>query len=97
MEHCDAIEKYIHKRIEKLDKFFKREPLPVYIDLILQAHREHDFFKVELKVNSAHYHIMVQSEGFDMHAMIDEAVLRMIKDITKKKERYGHELHLSYV
>ena len=97
MDHSDAIEKYIQKKIEKVDKFFKREPLPIKIDMVLEAHREKDFFKVEFRVNSYHYHITAQTEGHDMYAMIDEAVHKMIKDITRRKDKLGHELHLSYV
>ena len=96
MAHSDAIEKYIHTKIQKLDKFFKREPQPIYIDIVLEAHREKHFFDVELKINSTHYHIFIQTEGCDMYAMIDEAVHRAVKDIAKKKEKMGYDLHFSY-
>ncbi len=96
MDHSDAIEKYIHKKVEKIDKFFKREPLPLHIDIILEAHRERHYFKVEFKVNSYNYHIVVNTEGMDMYHMIDEAVTKMIKEITRRKEKLGHSLHVSY-
>jgi len=97
MAHSDAIENYIHKKIVKIEKYFKREPQPIYIDIILEPHREKHFFKVEFKVNSYHYHVVVKTEGMDMYMMIDDAITRIIKEITRKKERLGHELHLSYV
>jgi len=96
MDRSDAIEKHIYNKISKLDKFFKRESSPINIEMILEAHREKQYFNVEFKVNSPHYHIVVKTEGHDMYAMIDEAVLIMIKDITRKKEKMGHELHFSY-
>ena len=96
MGHSDAIEKYIYKKIEKLDKFFKREPLPIYIDIVLEPHREKNFFKVDFRINSTHYHIAVQTEGIDMYAMIDDAVHKVIKDMTRKKEKMGYELYLNY-
>ena len=96
MDRSDAIEKYIYKNIQKLDKFFKREPLPVNIDIMLEPHREKDFFKVAFKINSIRYHIAVQVQGLDMYAVIDEAVHRIIKEITRKKEKMGHDLHLIY-
>lgn len=97
MAHSHAIENYIHNKIIKIEKFFKREPQPIYIDIILEPHREKHFFKVEFKVNSYHYHVVVKTEGMDMYMMIDDAITRIIKEITRKKERLGHELHLSYV
>ncbi len=96
MDHSDAIEKYIYKKIQRLDKFFKREPLPINIDMTLAAHREKHYFNVEFKVNSTHYHSVVKTEGHDMYAMIDDAVSIMIKDITRKKEKMGHGFHLNY-
>jgi ribosomal subunit interface protein len=96
MDRSDAIEKYIYKNIAKLDKFLKREPLPINIEMVLEAHREKQYFNVEFKLNSTHYHIVVKTEGHDMYAMIDEAIYIMIKDITRKKEKMGHELHFSY-
>lgn len=97
MGRSDAIEKYVYKKIEKIDKFLKREPLPIFIDIVLESHREDDFFKVEFKIHSFHYHINVLTQGADMYAMIDEAVHKMAKDIIRKKEKMGHEFHLSYV
>jgi ribosomal subunit interface protein len=96
MAYSDAIEKYIYKKIEKIYKFFKREPLPVNIDIMLEPHREKDYFKVEFKINSVRYHIAVQAKGLDMYAVIDEALNRIVKEITKKKEKMGHNLHFSY-
>lgn len=97
MPHSDAIEMYAHKKIEKLDKFFKREPSPIFIDLILEAHHQKHFFKVECKINSVNYHLIVQTEGTDMYTMIDDAMYKITKDITRKKSKLGHELHPSYV
>lgn len=97
MSHSVAIEQYIQKKFEKIEKFFKREPQPIYIDIILEPHREKHFFKVELKISSVHYHFVVHTEGNDMYLMIDEAMHKMTKDIVRKKEKMGHELHVSYM
>ncbi|MBP6870206.1 ribosome-associated translation inhibitor RaiA [Candidatus Babeliales bacterium] len=97
MARSEAIEKYIQKRIEKITKFFKREPQPIFMDVVLEPHREKHFFKVEFKVNTSHYNFIVQTEGLDMYMMIDNAISKMIKDITRRKERLGHDLHLSYI
>lgn len=96
MDRSDSIEKYIHDKIQKIDKFFKREPLPINIEMILEAHREKHYCNVEFKVNSTNYHLVVKTEGRDMYTMIDEAVAIMIKDITRQKGKMGHGLHVSY-
>lgn len=97
MDHSNAIENYINKKIEKIKKFFKREPQPIYIDIILELNREKHAFKIECKLHSVHYHLITHGQGPDIYLMIDNAISKMIKDISRKKERFGHELHLSYV
>jgi len=93
MAHSDAIEKHVLKKIAKVDRFFKREPEPISMEIILEPHREKHFFKVEFLVNSHNYHIVIKTEGMDMYAMIDEAISKMVKDIARKKEKMGHDLH----
>lgn len=97
MAHSQAIENYIFKKIGKLDKFFKREPLPISIDIVLEPHREKHFYKVACTIDSVHYHKTVHNQGMDMYVMIDETIRKIIKDITRRKEKSGHDHHLVYV
>jgi len=97
MDRSDIIEKYAYKKIEKIDKFFKRTPSPINIDMILQSQNKNPLVKVEFRVHSASYNITIRTEGNDIHSTIDEAVYRMIRDMTRKKGKMGHPLHLSYV
>jgi len=92
MDHSDAIEQHVLHKAEKLDKFFKREPLPITIEIILDAHYEHHFFNAEIIVNSKNYHLVVCTQGSDMYAMIDEAIHKMIRSIAHKKEEMSHDL-----
>ena len=96
MSHSDAIEKYISKKIEKLDKFFKRNVQPVFIDIVLEPHHQKHFYKIACKINSTQYHTSIHSQGMDMYMMIDEAVRKIIKDITRRKEQIGHHNHPSF-
>lgn len=93
MDHSDAIEKHAQDKLAKLDKFFKREPSPIIIDLVLEAHRESHYFIAELRVKSTHYDLIARTEGNDMYSMIDEAVHKMVKEISRKKERLVHDAH----
>lgn len=93
MDHSDAIENHAYEKLAKLDKFFKREPSPIIIEMVLEAHREQHYFIAELKVNSTHYDLVSKTEGNDMYSMIDEAVHKMVKEISRKKEKMVHDLH----
>ncbi len=97
MAHSDAIEQYISKKIEKLDKFFKRALLPISIYIVLDPHLQKHFYKVVCKINSGHYHKVIQNQGMDMYMMIDETIRKIIQDLSRKKEKHGPSMHLSYV
>lgn len=92
MDYSQAIEEHVLNKAEKFDKFFKREPLPVDIEIVLEAHREKHYFKVEIIVHSKNYHLVAHSEGDDMYVMIDEAVHKMVREIAHKKEMMGHDI-----
>ena len=91
-DHSDAIEQYVLAKSEKLDKFFKREPLPIAIEIILESHREKHYVNVEIIVKSKNYNCIAHAQGSDMYAMIDQAVHIMIGEISRKKEKMGHDI-----
>jgi ribosomal subunit interface protein len=98
MDHSDAIEQHVLDKAEKLDKFFKREPLPIDIEIVLEAHHDKHFYKAAVIVKSKNYNLVAHAEGSDMYAMIDEAMHTMVREIAHKKEVMGHDItshHLS--
>lgn len=90
MAHSDAIEKYISNKLSKLDKFFKRNSSQASIDIVLESHCHKHWYKVACTINSQQYHKTIHRQGMDMYMMIDQAIHKIIKDITRKKEQVGH-------
>lgn len=87
MEHSDAIETYANNELEKLTKFLHKEPEPIYFDLVLEAGREHLHHKVELRVNSKHFHFITHREGKDLYKELDHVIKIMGQEIKKHKEK----------
>ncbi len=92
MDHSDALEKHVLEKSEKLDNFFKREPLPIDIEIVLQAHRAKHYFNADIIVKSKNYHLVAHVESSDMYVAIDEVVHKMVREIAHKKEKMGHDL-----
>ena len=92
IDRSDALEQHILKKAEKLDKFFKREPLPVDIEIILESRRQRHHFQAEIVVKSKNYHLVAKSEGSEMYAMIDDAIHKIVREIAHKKEEMGHDI-----
>ncbi len=85
MEHSDALTQYTNEALEKVYKFIEREPEPIQIDVILEAHRQHAHHKVEIRMNSKHYHFLLAHEGPDIYLLIDHVIKILIEDIKKTK------------
>ena len=85
MEHSDALTTYVNEALEKIFKFIEREPEPIQIDVILEAHKQHAHHKVEIRMRSKHYHSLLSNEGPDIYREIDYVVKVLIEDIKKTK------------
>ncbi|HBR71076.1 TPA: ribosome-associated translation inhibitor RaiA [Candidatus Dependentiae bacterium] len=85
MESSPTIEKYINEKVEKLDRFLKKERLPKKLEIILEAERVHQQHDVELRLHCATYHERAQVSGKDLYAQIDAVFDVLIKEINKKK------------
>lgn len=87
MDHSNSIEEYANKELDKLSKFLSREPEPIYLDLVLEAGREHLHHKVELRINSKHFHFITSREGKDLYQELDHVIKIMGQEVKKHKEK----------
>lgn len=85
MEHSDALETYVNNALEKIFKFIEREPEPIQINVILEAHKQHAHHKVEIRMSSKNYHFLLSHEGPHIYQEIDHVVKILIEDIKKTK------------
>lgn len=88
MDHSVSIENYVRKELEKLTKFLQKEDDLIHIDFVLDASHVHAHHKVELRLNSKHYHLIASHEGPELYQEIDRVIKTMIQEIKKHKEKY---------
>ena len=87
MEHSVALENHARKELEKVTKLLQKEDDLVHLDLVLDAARIHAHHKVELRLNSKHYHLIASEEGADLYLLIDHVIKTMTHEIKKQKEK----------
>lgn len=87
MDHSDSVENYTKVALEKLYKFIEKEPEPINLEIVLEAHRQHHHHKVEIRIRSKHYHFLVEHEGPDLYTEIDYVVKHLIEEIKKEKSK----------
>lgn len=83
MDHSVAIENYATKAADTLTKYLEKEPEPVFMDVILEAHKQHAHHKVECRLNSKNFHFIIDREGSDLYQEIDH-VMKIAKEEIKK-------------
>ena len=101
MEHSDTMQDYVNHKLEKVEKFLKREHDPIYIDVILEQSSAHVHPRVEIRIKTPHFEEVAnhEHEGTEIYEAIDRAVdvmYRLLlqhkeKEISKRKERGRHD------
>ncbi len=87
MDHSDAIDAYARKELDKVTKFLQKEDDTYHLDLVLDAAKTHAHHKVELRLNSKHYHLIASHEGADLYLEIDHVIKTMVQEVKKHKEK----------
>lgn len=89
MEHSDVMEQYINKQLEKIEKFLKREPSPIYIDVVLEASKVREHPRVELRIKTPNFDEVsnYEFEGVDMYDAIDRVIDVMYRKIIEHKQK----------
>ena len=89
MDHSDSAENYVKKALEdKVFKLLEKEPEPIKIEVLLEAHRAYTHHKVEIRMHSKHNHFMVEHEGDDLYVEIVHVIKVLAQDIKKSKSKY---------
>ncbi len=88
MDHSVAIENHVRKELEKVTKFLQKEDDLIHMDFVLDASHVHAHHKVELRLNSKHYHLIASHEGPELYQEIDHVIKTMVQEIKKNKEKH---------
>ncbi len=92
MDHSAIIEEYAVAQLEKVMNFLENEPSPIYVDLVLEAGRQHAHHKVELRVKTPHYDLVSSYEAQEMYEVIDRVIDTMYHRLHEKKREHIDKL-----
>lgn len=86
-----AIEEYVNKKVDALDKFIDPNDTSVFCDVeigkISRHHKTADVFKAELNLHIAGLYLNAKEESEDLYASIDIVKDEMEREIISRKER----------
>jgi ribosomal subunit interface protein len=89
MAHSDTMQEYVNKKLEKVEKFLKRENAPIYIDVILEQSSTHTHPRVEIRIKTPNFEEVAnhEHEGVEIYEAIDRAVDVMYRLLLQHKEK----------
>lgn len=89
IELTEAINDYINKKIESLNKFLNQDNCNIYVEVgkTTKHHNKGEYFRAEFNIDKEGTNFYSSSEKEDLYASIDEARDKIFRDLTKRKDR----------
>ena len=84
LEHTQAIEDHISKKLTKLDEFIKSEETPKNVTVHIKKDAS---VKVEITLATKNLHLDAHSTDYDLYAAADDAVLRLVTQVKKQRSK----------
>ncbi len=83
-----AIDDYIWKKINMLEKFFEREALAsVEVGRTTKHHKSGDIFRAEIKITTNGQIYYAVSEKDDLYTAIDEVKDKIVRELTSRRKK----------
>jgi ribosomal subunit interface protein len=87
MEKTAGIEEHCNKQLAKIEKFLEKERTPISIDLVLEPSKVHSHHKIELRVNTPHFHKISTDEGPKFYEVLDSVIDTMYRELHKENDK----------
>jgi ribosomal subunit interface protein len=91
MEHSQAIELFLREKLGKVDKFLEGEQSPIFFDIVMSSGstsgHERNIFDASIRINGPHFSLAAHDEGYEMYAVIERAVDKIVKEINDMKKK----------
>lgn len=85
--HTQPNEDQVNRELEKIERFLKNEPTPVYLDVVIDSHDVHAYNRVSVRVKTPHYDCFADAKGDDLHAAVNDAINKMYHQLRDEKEK----------
>jgi ribosomal subunit interface protein len=96
MEKTDHMEQYCNQQLAKIEHFLVHERTPIMIDLVLEPSHVHSHHKIELRVNTPHYHKISMYEGPEFYEVFNRVIDNMyfqLHEEDKKVREHRNQLN----
>lgn len=84
LEHTQAIEDHISKKILKLEEFLKSEQTPKNINVHIKKDAS---IKIEVILTTKNFHLDAHSTDYDLYKAADDAIAKLTTQIKKQKSK----------
>ena len=85
MDSSPVIEEHVNKLIDKIFELLTKQSSPIYVDLILEASKNHAHNRAELMLKTPLLDLVSKYEGTDLYDVINRVFHVMLLEIKKHK------------
>lgn len=89
-KNCDSsivMEDRVNSLLEKIDNFLRKEPTPIWMDIIIQPSKTKAHHQVEFLLKTPNYDLVVKKEGPHIYQVLEEAVDVMYLKLREAKDK----------
>jgi len=79
---------YIDGEISKYNRILQKEPTPVYLDVVVDPHDVHQYFRVSVKIKTPHFDLFADAEEDDLYRAIKQATDSMHHQLRREQEKF---------
>lgn len=89
IELTSAIEEYVNRKVESVEKFLNNKEATVYVEVgkTTNHHKNGDFYKTEIKLKVPHGDFFALAETDDLYSSIDMAREDIVRELTHTKDK----------
>jgi ribosome-associated translation inhibitor RaiA len=89
-KNCDSsivAQDRINAMLEKIDNFLRKEPTPIWMDIIIQPAKTKAHHEVEFLLKSPNYDLTIKKEGTHIYEVLENVIDLMYLRLREEKDR----------
>lgn len=87
-EHSKILEDYANQQLAKIEEFLQNERSPIYVEMVFEPSKVHAHHKVELRIKSPHYNLIMHEEGPEFYDVVDQVIDGMYLRLRQEKDKH---------
>jgi len=81
------LEEYVYGEIGKYDRILNKEGTPVYVDVVIDPHDTHQYFRVSVQIKTPNFDLFADAEEDDIYRAVKNATDKMYHQLRREQSK----------